>query len=124
MSKRRTSMNKIREILRLHERCDLSNRKISKALKISKLVVSQYISDLKALGLKYEDIKEISDEILLEILNKNKRSGNDKYKELLSRFSNYARELKRVGVTKETLWKKKKNRQAPHVFLKKDTRNL
>ncbi len=97
-------MNKIREILRLHEKCYLSNRKIALALKVSRPVVSQYISDLNASGLRYDDIKDIADDALLETLDRNKRSKNENYKELISRFSNYARELKRVGVTKEILW--------------------
>jgi transposase len=103
MSKRRTSMNKIREILRLHE-CELSNRKISQALRLSRPVVSQYISDLKTSGLKYEDIKDMADESLLEILDRNKKAKDEKYRDLSSRFGNYTMELKRVGVTKETLW--------------------
>ena len=102
-------MNKIREILRLHEKCYLSNRKISLALKVSRPVVSQYISDLDASGLRYDDIKDMSDDTLLEILNRNKRSENEDYKDLISRFKNYAVELKRVGVTKETLWQEYKD---------------
>ncbi len=97
-------MNKIREIIRLHEKCYLSNRKIALALKISRPVVSQYISDLNASGLAYGDIKGMPDDTLLEILNRNKRAKNENYKKLISRFSDYARELKRVGVTKEILW--------------------
>ena len=76
-------MNKIREILRLHERCELGNRKISQALRISRPVVSQYISYLEASGLKYEDIKEISDESLLKILDRDRSSKNEKYKKLM-----------------------------------------
>ena len=102
-------MNKIREILRLHEKSYLSNRKIALALKVSRPVVSQYISDLNASGLRYDDIKDMSDDTLLEILNRNKRSGNEDYKDLISRFKNYAVELKRVGVTKETLWQEYKD---------------
>ena len=67
ISKRRTSMNKIREILHLHEKCDLSHRKIAQALKVSRPVVSQYLSDLNASGLCYDDIKDMSDDTLMEI---------------------------------------------------------
>jgi predicted transcriptional regulator len=56
MGKKRVSMNKVREIIRLHEEMGLSCRKIARALRISHPVVSQYITDLKASGLRYQDI--------------------------------------------------------------------
>ncbi len=77
-------MNKISEILHLHEKYYLSNRKIALALKVCRPVVLQYISDLNASGLRYDDIKGMADDALLEILDRNKRSKNENYKELIS----------------------------------------
>lgn len=48
MKKKRINMDKIREILRLHEELDLGVRKIADALSISKTAVSDYISGFKA----------------------------------------------------------------------------
>lgn len=68
MGRKRISMKKIRDIIRLKETSNLSERKIAKALDISRPVVSQYISDFKSCGLTYEKAKTIPDSQLLEML--------------------------------------------------------
>ena len=75
MAKKRLSMNKIREIIRLHEESQLSYRKIARVLRVSHPIVSQYITDFKATGLKYADVKDISDTDLLELLERKKKES-------------------------------------------------
>ena len=60
MVNRRIRMGKIKEIIRLYE-AGLSVRKIAQALAISRPVVSQYIIDYRASGIKYSSIANISD---------------------------------------------------------------
>lgn len=108
MAKRKTSMKKLREIIRLSEESGLSNRKISQALRISRPVVSQYITDIKSTNLRYAEIKEIPDDSLLEIISSNKKEKKEKYKKLVSRFDSYPGELKRTGVTLQLLWEEYK----------------
>jgi transposase len=108
MAKRKTSMKKIREIIRLYEEAELSKRKIAQALGISRPVVSQYIIDIKAANLKYADIKDMPDDCLLEILSGNKKENKDKYGKLLSKFDYYSKELRRTGVTLQLLWEEYK----------------
>lgn len=102
MVKRRISMGKIREILRLYE-SGLSYRKIAAALLVSRPVVSQYIIDYRASGLGYNSVKNLSDTKLLELLGK-KRQEYAKYRELSDNFAYYAKELKKKGVTLYLLW--------------------
>ena len=97
MPMRRKSMEKIREIIRMNEECDISQRRISGALNVSRPVVSQYLSDFKSTGLRYNDIKDISDDALLELLDVNRKYSTEKHKILCSRFEYFARELKRPG---------------------------
>ena len=104
MAQRRLSMRKIREIMRLNDEHALSQRGISRALDISRPVVSDYISKIHSANLNYQDIKDISDDALLEILNNNGRKTNKRFKALESKFEYFAKELKRVGVTKQILW--------------------
>ena len=104
MTQRRLSMRKIREIMRLNDEHALSQRGISRALDISRPVVSDYISKIHSAGLSYQDIKDISDDALLEILNNNSKKTNKRFKALESKFEYIAKELKRVGVTKQILW--------------------
>ncbi len=47
MANRRISMGKIRELLRLDEKCGLSNRQIARALNISRPAVKEYLINLK-----------------------------------------------------------------------------
>ena len=54
MARRRVSMRKIREMLRLHEECGLTNRQIAKALNISRPVVGQYLINFKVSGLTHQ----------------------------------------------------------------------
>jgi len=104
MGKKRVSMNKVREIIRLHEEMGLSCRKIARALRISHPVVSQYITDLKASGLRYQDIKDMSDTALLELLETRKREVQERYKKLSAMFPYFAQELKKTGVHRHLLW--------------------
>ena len=108
MAMRRTSMNKIREIIRLNEQCGLSRRKIARALNVSRPVVSQYIIDIAATGLSYDEIKDMSDDRLLEILEMEKKSKNRRYDILSGKFEDYAKDLKRTGVNLETLFEEYK----------------
>ena len=104
MARKRISMKKIRDIIRLKETSDLSERKIAKALNISRPVVAQYISDFRSCGLTYEQAKTIPDSQLLELLEKRKSKKSAKYEELIERFPRFIQELKRTGVTLMTLW--------------------
>lgn len=101
---RRISMNKIREVIRLYEVSRLSNRQIARALNISRPVVSQYVIDFKDSGLSYRDIERMNDDELMEIFEKTKKNKSEKYRKLSEKFEYYTKELKRTGVTLDTLW--------------------
>ena len=104
MARKRISMKKIRDIIRLKETSDLSERKIAKALNISRPVVSQYISDFRSCGLTYEQAKTVPDSQLLDLFEKKKRNKSVKYENLLEKFPGFIQELKKTGVTLMVLW--------------------
>lgn len=104
MAMRKTPMEKIREIIRLKELGHLSERAISRALKISRPVVKHYISEIEKFGLNYAAIAEMPDDTFLEILSGKGQSKSDRYKTLSSQFEYYCKELKRTGVTLQLLW--------------------
>ena len=97
-------MEKLMEIIRLGSELSLSNRAIARALKVSRPVVSQYLSDFKVTGLNYSEARGLSHDDLLELISRNKRLGNQRYEVLLERFKDYLKELKRPGVTLQVLW--------------------
>ena len=104
MANRRIKMEKLKEIIRLGSELSLSNRAIARAFKVSRPVVAQYLSDFKATGLNYSEIRGLSHDDLLELISRNKRLGNQRYEVLLERFKHYLKELKRPGVTLQVLW--------------------
>lgn len=53
-------MSKIKEILRLKYECNLSARKISRALSISHTVVNNYLRKANDCNKSYEELKELS----------------------------------------------------------------
>jgi transposase len=104
MARRKVTMKKLREIIRLKEECKLSQRGIARALNISRPVVNQYIKDICRLGLEYTEIKDMPDDTLIELISRKKSTNNEKYKYLETKFEKYVQELKLPGVTKQLLW--------------------
>jgi transposase len=104
MPMRKTSMEKIREIVRLKENAKLSDRAISRALKISRPVIKQYLVQIEKSGLKYDEIKEMDDESFHEILSGDNPCKSERYQILSDKFPYFVKELKRTGVTLQLLW--------------------
>ena len=107
----RVSMNKIREIIRLHAKGGLSNRQIARVLNISRPVVSQYLTDYRASGLDYDKIATMDDDELMGIFESTKRAVSEKYRKLSERFGYFVKELKRTGVTLDLLWQEYKKEE-------------
>jgi len=110
MANRRVTMRKIRELFRLYEKCGLTNRQIAKALNISRPVVGQYLTNFKRCGNRYNDIKRMSDNELLEALEAKKKKECERYNTLSDKFPYFAKELKKRGVTLYLLWQEYKRR--------------
>jgi biotin operon repressor len=61
MSKSKTDVEKIREILRLSLELRFSLRRVAEALGVSKTTVGECIAEFKRSGLSYQDITRMSD---------------------------------------------------------------
>lgn len=101
-------MKNIREIIRLYTEQELSQRKISLIVNVSRPVISEYIKSFKKTGLSYNDIKILDDDALLLLLVEKKTNNNKRYKVLSDRFEYMAHELKKRGVTLTLLWEEYK----------------
>jgi len=99
----RTNMKKIREIIQLSVRTDLSARKISAVTKVSPPVVNEYIHCFRNCGLSYDEIENLNDDDFLTIFKKRDKKS-DRYTDLSARFNYYLHELKRRHVTIQILW--------------------
>ncbi len=104
MARKRISMKKIREIIRLSVEGGMSQRRIAGALRICRPVVAQYLSDFSASRLTYEQTRGMADSELLALFEKRKVERSPKYEALTKLFPHYVKELKKTGVTRYTLW--------------------
>jgi len=108
MSKSRTNVGKIREILRLCIELKFSIRKAAEAVGVSKTTIGEYIAEFKRTGLSYKDITQMDDVKVIELFEKSNKSSNPKYEELSNNFQHYQKELTRPGVTLYLLWEEYK----------------
>lgn len=105
MPKARIHMNKIRDIIRLHQTSNLSKRKISRALNISRPAVDHYLKRATEAQLQWADVKEMDDEELLQRLERSEEKSNDpRYTELKRLLPDIAREMGKKHVTRQLLW--------------------
>ena len=111
MSKKRTNVEKTREILRLCIDLKLSIRKAAEATGISKTTVGEYVAEFKRTGLSYKDIMVMDDIKLVELFEKSNKASNPQYEDLSNNFQYYEKELKRPGVTLYLLWKEYKDQR-------------
>ena len=104
---KRTSMKKIKKVIELGENGSLSFREISRAVNLSRPVVTKYLTVFKSSGLTYDEIKDFKDEEIYELIIENpkdKRDNNERYAVLASKFEYLLKESKRKHVTLEKLW--------------------
>ena len=108
MSNRRISMQKVKEVIRLQEQTGLKIRAIARALNISRPAVDSYLTRFKATGLKYNDIKDMTDDKVKDLFIQKEPYKFRKLEILYGRFEYMAKELKRTGVTLQLLWEEYK----------------
>ena len=111
MPKRRTNVEKVREILRICLELNYSLRDAAIALGVSKTTVGEYLAEFKRTGLSYQEITKMSDTDVFELFEKSNKSSNPMYEELYKDFEYFEKELKRTGVTLYLLWEEYRQRQ-------------
>ncbi|MBA7514287.1 IS21 family transposase ISPpu7 [subsurface metagenome] len=111
MTRNRTDVEKIREILRLCLDLNYSFRDAAIALGVSKTTVGEYIAEFKRTGLPYQEIIRMSDTEVIELFEKSNNSSNPMYEEFSKDFEYIEKELKRTGVTLYLLWEEYRQRQ-------------
>ncbi len=104
MTRNRTNVEKIREILRLTLELNYSFRDAAIALGVSKTTVGEYIAEFNRTGLSYQEITSMSDTEVIELFEKSNKSSNPMYGDLSKDFEYIEKELKRTGVTLYLLW--------------------
>jgi len=106
MARKRLSMRKIKQILRLKWDMDMSNRSISRSVKVSRETVREYLKRATAAGYSsWEQVKDISEAELEKELfaSRSKSKVSDGVKRLPD-WQKIHMEFKRPGVTLSLLW--------------------
>ena len=111
MARQRTSMKKIRDLIRLKSTTQMSDRQIAGALQISRPLVGKYWRAFQASGLKDEQIEGMADSEVMGVLKgclripePQQEEQSSRYGELAKEFPHFVEELKRTGVTLQCLW--------------------
>ena len=104
MAKGRVTMQKLRELLRLKQQCGQSNRAIGAALGISHTAVSKHLETCAARGITFDTIEHLADSDIQSLLATQERVEDPRRMTLHDNMAHYARELTRVGVTRQLLW--------------------
>jgi len=107
MGRRRTGVNKVRDIIRYGKTTDLSERQIARALGVSRTVVARTLQAFRASGLEYPAVEQLPDSGLQQNLDRGKTpQDGTRYKELAEGFPEMVVELKKKGVTLQWLWER------------------
>jgi len=94
-------MEKIREILRLHE-LGYSQGQIARSCAVARSTVQDYVRRASAKGLSYEQLCQLSDAQAKALLGKGQRQVRSQPEEIA--FEPIHQELQRKGVTLALLW--------------------
>lgn len=105
MGRKRTRVNKIRDIIRYRQTTDLSERQIARALQVSRTVVARTLQAYRASGLEWSEVPTLADSVLQQRLTLGAPPApKERYTHLAARFPEMATELKKKGVTMKMLW--------------------
>lgn len=98
-------MHKVREIIRLATDVGLSERAVSRAVQVSRPVVSHYLVQARQAGLQWDQIARMSDEELLERLRRGKEAQPDpRLVTFVEMLPYLVSELGKKRVTRQLLW--------------------
>lgn len=113
MVKKRTPMNKIKEVLRLKYDCGLSNRNIASCLKLGPSTISELLTRFKQSQLGWPLPESCSDTDISQALYHGKKTSRDK---VMPDFTQYAVELRRKGMTKMLLWQEYHEQEQAYAY--------
>jgi len=108
-------MSKIKEMLRLKYRNQLSNRQIQTMTGVSRNSVANYIKSYIALDSELEDILELADGELQELFHPTKQSQPKKPTLNHPDWNEIHEELSKKGMTRRLLWEELKEKQ-PELY--------
>ena len=110
MPKVRTSMRKIREVLRLSRGLGLSQRQVARSVRLGQSTVWDYLVRFRVSGLEWAQVETLDDEALERQLFPSKETTTERSRTLPD-WPAVHQELTRKGVTLSLLWQEYRERQ-------------
>ena len=107
MSRKRVTMRRIKEVLRLNSFGGMSERDIARATNLKKSTVRDYLLRARQVGLSWEQASSQEDGDVEKLLFP--ASSQTKGNKALPDWGYVHRELRRKGVTLELLWEEYRN---------------
>lgn len=111
MAGNRISIMNIKDLIRLKLK-GKSNRRIAHELGVSRNTVNEYVSFFDHQDVELAGLLSWSDKDLLELFTPKTEVHMDRFAELAQYFDYFAGELKKLGATKEQLWKQYRAKHA------------
>jgi transposase len=107
MGRKRTRVNKIRDIIRYQQTTTMSERQIARALAVSRTVVARTLQAFRESGLSWAEVPAMADSALQQRLTTSTPPApKERYEKLAARFSEMVTELKKKGMTMQLLWER------------------
>ena len=103
MANKSIDMTQIKQIIRLHSE-GKSLRQITQMLGLSRKTVTKYMVLSTSLGLTYETVRQMNEQQIYDYFEEKQKPSSDRLEKLQNLFPYIENELKRIGVTKLTLW--------------------
>ena len=104
MPRARIHVREIRKLLALTYENNLGLRDVARLSGVSKTTVSKYLVRFRRTGLSYAESLELTDGQLLARFETKKQEESEQYTQLSELLPEYAKRLKRRGMTKQLLW--------------------
>jgi transposase len=105
-------MKALRQVIELHKLTGFSNRQISTAAGVSRPVVAEYLAAYARSGLSWDEFSKLSDSEAIERLSAPKEGQDPRLAAAIDFFPYMLKELPRVGVTRQILWKEYQAKQS------------
>lgn len=102
-------MIKIRQLLRLHAQ-GKSKSQIALQTGISRNTLKKYLKEFEDCGMSFEELTSLNDKDLEELFTKQEQPPSERQQLLFAMFPDMDKELRRKGVTRQTLWEEYKRK--------------
>jgi transposase len=113
MAAKQIDIMKIKQLLLLKTK-SVSNRQIATQIGVDRNTVNEYVQMLDSSGISYEELLKLEEKDLQDLFPSKASLDSERYKDLVSYFPDFVKELKKPGCTRRHLWEKYNDAHMDH----------